>query len=523
MRRTILSSNQCIPFSALALALALATASVQATDWPQFGFDARHSGFNNVESSISAANLTQLATQYAVVLPAPVDSAPVYATGITTPSGVRNLLFLFGSSSLYDGGSSMGTVMALDSATGSVVWSHVTTGSSQHASSSVAIDPGRQHVYSFGVDGYVHKYKIGDGTEVTNGGPAGWPVQVTLKPGVEKVASGLAVVSTGSGNFLEVVTDGYNGDGGDYQGHLVSIDLGSGARKVFNFMCSNVPTLLAHGGCGAITMGGAWGRGGPSFDAASGRVFVATGNGVFTAGAAGGHHWGDSVLAFAPDGSGLGVGLPRDSYTPVNHQELAESDRDLGSTSLAILPAPAGSAVARLGVQVGKDGVLRLLNLDNLSGAGAPGHIGGELQLLSVPQGGLGLKEQPAVWSNPHDGSTWLFVASHYGISGLQLELDGAHQPRLVARWQKSGSSTSPILANGVLFSAGSCSGGGICVSARDPLTGAVSWSSPRTGEMHWQSPIVVDGAIYLADSNAKLWKFALPHQDLHIFKSGFE
>ncbi|MEO7063896.1 MAG: PQQ-binding-like beta-propeller repeat protein, partial [Dokdonella sp.] len=84
------------------------------------------------------------------------------------------------------------------------------------------------------------------------------------------------------------------------------------------------------------------------------------------------------------------------------------------------------------------------------------------------------------------------------------------HQPLLTARWTKSGSSTSAIVANGVLYNAGACSGGGTCISARNPLTGNVLWSSPTIGGIHWQSPILVNGAIYITDNNAKLWKFGL-------------
>ena len=514
------------PKTALAAALLLAGSSLALTAygadyWPQFGYDATHSGNNGTETAITAANVTQLVSLYAnqVTLPAGVDSAPVYASGVSTPGGTRNLLFAFGTNQMYDGGSSMGTLMAIDAATGAVIWSKATTGSSQHASSSPAIDPDGMHVYSFGLDGYVHKYQIGDGTEVTSGGPAGWPVQVTLKPDVEKVASGLAIASSGGVNYLEVVLNGYNGDGGDYQGHLVAINLASGVRTVFNAMCSTVTELLDNGGCPSGRESGIWGRGGATYDAATDRIYVTTGNGQFNANSAG-HNWGDSVLAFAAAGSSNG--LPLDSYTPTNYSQLDGSDTDLGSISLAILPVPAGSIVPHLGMQVGKDAVLRLINLDNMSGAGAPAHVGGELQLLNVPQGGGGMSAQPAVWVNPTDHSTWVFVGNGSGLSGMQLGLNAGNQPRLATGWTKSGSSTSAIVANGVLYNAGSCSGG-TCVVARDPLTGNVLWTSPHIGNVHWQSPILIDGAIYMTDNNSHLWKFGLNQPTDVIFRDGFD
>ncbi|GAA0710711.1 PQQ-binding-like beta-propeller repeat protein [Dokdonella soli] len=508
--------------NALAAAISLAS-SAHGADWPQFGYDATHSGDNTAETTITAANVSQLVPLYAnpVTLSASVDSAPVYLSNVATPGGTKNLLFFL---------SQNGKIMAVDAATGSEVWSHQTTGK-QPTTASPAIDPNRLFVYSYGTDGYAHKYRVGDGTEITAGG---WPQLITLKPNVEKVASGLTIATASGVDYLVVVTDGYIGDGGDYQGHLVSINLSSGAQNVFNAMCSNLTTHLVSNGTPGVDdcnyaddppmfrrgqQGGIWGRGGATFDAATGRVYIATGNGDFNANT-GGFDWGDSVLALTPDGTGSGGGLPRDSYTPTNHQSLYQSDTDLGSISLAILPAPVGSTIAHLGMQVGKDAQLRLINLDNMSGAGAPAHVGGELQILAVPQGGGGMREQPAVWANPADGSTWLFVGNGSGLSGVQLGLNSSHQPVLTTRWSKSGSSTSAIVANGILYNAGSCSGGP-CVVARDPLTGNVLWTSPHIGGLHWQSPILVNGVIYITDNNAKLWEFGL-RLDL-IFKDGFD
>ncbi len=477
-------------------AFPLLAANAFAADWPQFGYDATHSGSNTAETRITPANVSRLVSLYAspVALSSGVDSAPVYLANVATPSGTRNLLFFL---------SQNGKIMAIDAATGSEVWAHQTSGR-QPTTASPAIDPNRLYVYSYGTDGSAHKYKVGDGAEVLSGG---WPQTVTLKPGVEKGASGLTVATSNGAHYLIVVTDGYIGDGGDYQGHLVSINLASGVRNVFNAMCSNRTVLLANGGCPSGRMSGIWGRGGATFDPATDRVYIATGNGRFNANT-GGFDWGESVLALNVDGTGGGGGLPHDSYTPSDYQLLEDTDIDLGSVSPAILPVPVASTVRHLGMQVGKDAQLRLIDLDNMSGAHAPGHVGGELQILPVPQGGRGMREQPAVWIDRADDSTWLFIGNGHGISGVALGLAGS-KPVLTARWNKSGSSTSAIVANGIVYNAGSCSGG-TCVNARNPLTGNVLWLSPPIGGLHWQSPILVDGAIYITDNNARLWKFGL-------------
>jgi hypothetical protein len=507
----------------IAAALVSIAADALGADWQQFGYDAAHSGFNTAETTINATNVTQLVSAYAngASLPASVDSAPVYQSNVVTPNGTKDLLFLLGKN---------GTLMAIDAATGSVAWQHQVSGN-QPTTSSPTIDPGLQFVYSYGLDGKAHKYQIGDGTEITSGG---WPQTITLKTTVEKAASGFTIASSGGTNYLVAVIDGYIGDGGDYQGHLVSINLSNGSQNVFNVMCSDKTIhFVLNGTAGdddcAGKQSGIWGRGGATFYAPTNRVYIATGNGTFNA-STGGFNWGDSVLALTPDGLGSGNGMPRDSYTPTNFQSLQNSDTDLGSISLAILPVPAGSTVAHLGMQTGKDAKLRLINLDDMSGQGGPAHVGGELQLLDVPQGGNGYsgdknREQSAVWVNPADHSTWLFHGNGSGISGLQLGLNGSNVPQLTMVWNKSGAangSTSPIVANGVLYGAGSCNGSGTCITARNPLTGDVLWSSPHTGNLHWGSPILVNGALYVADNGSKLWKFALPVSDV-IFANGFD
>src|SRR5262249_55561432 len=127
-----------------------------------------------------------------------------------------------------------------------------------------------------------------------------------------------------------------------------------------------------------------WARAGVIYDAGLDRILMTTGNGAFSPSAA---DWGDTVFSLNPDGTGAGAN-PLDSYTPANYQTLDEQDLDLGSTAPAILPIPASCNVGRLALQSGKDGVLRLLNLDNLSGQGGPGQTGGEVATSSVPQGG---------------------------------------------------------------------------------------------------------------------------------------
>ena len=494
------------------LVAALATMPAAAYDWLQFNGDPAHSGNNVAESVLGVGNVASLAQKYPpVILRGTSDGAPVFLEGVMTPGGVKDLLFLT---------TTNGWIQALDAATGVEVWSEQygtagcmsSNGSACVSTSSPAIDPNRQFVYGYGLDGKVHKYAVGTGVETIG---SGWPATATVKPSTEKNAAALAFATSGGTTYLYAVNGGYPGDNGDYQGHVTAINLATGAQNVFNTMCSsqtvhfNMTSPDCPGQESAV-----WSRPGVIYDAATDRIYFGTGNS-----SRGGNdlssYWSESVLTIHPDGTGAN-GKPVDSYTPTNAGSLDGSDTDLGSAAPAILPVPANSNVQHLAVQGGKDAKLRLINLANLSSqpvTPGPGHTGGEVQLaFAIPQGG-GVFSQQAVWVNPSDGTTWVFVGTSGGVSGLRLNVDANGNPSLLTSspsWTDTahGSATSPLVANGVLYTFG----GGL-VHARNPTTGALLWTSTNSGGgTHWQSPIVANGAVYVADNGGHLAAFALPN-----------
>ncbi|NJD60039.1 MAG: hypothetical protein FIA98_11650, partial [Anaerolineae bacterium] len=229
------------------------------------------------------------------------------------------------------------------------------------------------------------------------------------------------------------------------------------------------------------------------------RILMTTGNGTFLPSR---FMWGDTVFSLQPDGSGS-AGAPLDSYTPTNFQFLDDSDADLGSTAPAILP-PAAGKYPYLAIQGGKDGILRLLNLDQLSGQNGTGHTGGEVFTMSVPMGG-GIFSQPAVWVNPADHSAWVFVINSNGSAGLQLTVNASGEASLTPKWTSSGG-TSALIANGVVFIARS----GV-ISAFSAVTGSLLWSDNRIGSIHWESPIVANGRLYITDQSGNLTAYSLP------------
>jgi PQQ-like domain len=471
-------------------------------DWPQLGGSARHTGQNASESIVSPANVANLATLYRVGLSGTADGTPVYLSNVQTTSGLRNVVYVTTTS---------GDIDALEACTGSQLWVRhnsnpscfINNGSTPcYTTSSPAIDPNRRFVYSYGLDGHVHKYAVEDGTEVTGGG---WPELATTKPFDEKGSSALTTVSTVyGGHFLYVANGGYPGDNGDYQGHVTTINLDTGSQTVFNVNCSNQTVHFVEQpgqpDCAQV-QSAVWARVGVVYDADTNRIYFGTGNGPFDPVS---YDWGDSVIALHPNGVGTTTG-PLDSFTPADQATLQASDADLGSTAPAILPVPANSLVRHLAVQGGKDALLRLINLDNLSGHGMPGQLGGEVgTVINVPQGGE-ILSQPAVWVNPADSSTWVFVANGSGTSGLQLLTDGSGNPYLHPVWTSSMKGATPLVANGVLLEATSSN-----LYALDPATGGLLWHDTSIAGIHWEVPMVADGVLYQTDQNGNLTAFAL-------------
>ncbi len=481
-------------------------------DWPQFNGNAQHDGNNRAEGIITAANVANLrpVAGFPVSLPSPADDAPAYLHGVSIQGHVQDLLFVT---------TEDGHIIALDGRSGAQVWSQqhpagscTINGSSNacYTTSSPAIDPNRQFVYTYGLDGYVHKHRIIDGSEITGGG---WPELATRKPDTEKGSSALSVATAKNGTpYLYVTNGGYPGDAGNYQGHVTTINLQDDSQHVFNAACSNQvdvhffePTTPPS--CTTVQTA-IWARAGVIYEPATDKLYTATGNGNYEPTK---YNWGDSVLALHADGTSNG-GTPLDSYTPTNYQALQNGDLDLGSTAPALLPMPAASTVQHLGLQGGKDQKLRLLNLDNLSGQAGPGHTGGEIgALMPVPQSGE-ILSAPGVWVNPRDGTTWAFVGNDQGIAALQLTIDSKGLPTMVVKWQQpitlnqnSGTQTSPLIAGNVVYFAHNKA-----LDARDPVTGALLWSTTVIGGVHWSSPVVAGGVLYLSDGDGHLFAFAI-------------
>jgi hypothetical protein len=366
-----------------------------------------------------------------------------------------------------------GKTLALDAASGRILWTFVPpgyshwAGSSQITTTSPLADPDRRFVYAASPNGLIHKLSISAGNEAS-----GWPVSVTRDATHEKLAAALNI----DGPNLLAATGGYFGDAPPYQGHVVAIDRTSGRiASVFNTLCANRRGVIVPSSCRASDSA-ILSRGGAVVEPGGRQFLLSTGNGPWN----GSTSFGDSVVELT---SGLRF---LQAFTPTNQAELNESDTDLGSSAPALLSH-------NRAMIAGKDGIMRVLSLSHLDGhsPSVPSRLGGEVQRLPLPGGGE-LFTAAAVWTQ--GASTTVFLGDEHATAAYAL-IGG----RLRLAWQNGNPGTSPVLAGGLLY-------------VYDPSGGGINVYRPRSEHPiaklggtpgHWNSPIVVDGHVVEPEGNA--------------------
>jgi outer membrane protein assembly factor BamB len=441
-----------------ALALMAALPSRQpGVDWPRFGFDVGRSSAPAANMGITAANVATLQRQQ-ITIDGTVDASAIYLHGVAVHGAPHDALFVT---------TTYGKTLAIDAADGSVLWEFTPAsyqslaGSRQITTATPIADPDRRFIYAASPDGMIHKLSVGDGHVV-------WSTSITRLPRREKIASALNYFR----GHVIATTGGYIGDAPPYQGHVATLDAGTGKLlHVWNSLCSDRHELIDPSSCKSSDSA-IWGRAGAVIDSTTGNLFVATGNGNWN----GSTDWGDAVVELDPDATHM-LG----NYTPVNTAQLDAEDADLGSSSPVLL---GGGLVA----QGGKDNVIRLLEWSKMQGAAA--HKGGEAQTVPTPSG-TRLFTAPAVW---HEGATtWLFAADNGGTTAWKVAGGQLRQA-----WHSGNGGTSPVVVDGMLFVY--APGGGLHVY--DAITGRAV-TTLDCGSGHWNSPIVIDGMIVLPEGNA--------------------
>ena len=447
-------------FACVVLAVAACAGSSRAApsgnDWTRFGWNAARSSAPTFATGITAANVKSLQRQQ-VQLDGTADSSPIYLHAVRVGGTTHDVFFVT---------TTYGRTVAIDAASGNVLWRFTPpgystwAGSPQITTATPVADPSRRSIYAASPGGRIYKLAVADGHSL-------WSVSITKLPSREKIA---AALNFANGHVI-ATTGGYIGDAPPYQGHVAIISPGGSLLHVWNSLCSNRRGLIDPASCPASDSA-IWGRAGAVVDPANGQLLVATGNAPWDGKA----NWGDAVLRLSVNATAM-LG----NYTPTNTEELNSGDVDLGSTSPVVLSA---GYIA----QGGKDGKIRVLSVKRMRGTSA--HRGGELQVVSTPSG-TDLFTAPAVWHRSN--VTWLFAADNGGTAAWRFR-----NGRLAQAWRNTTGGTSPVVAGGLLWVYNPGGGLNVYVAASGKLVGTLA-----SGSGHWSSPIVVDGRVALPEGDA--------------------
>jgi hypothetical protein len=142
--------------------------------------------------------------------------------------------------------------------------------------------------------------------------------------------------------------------------------------------------------------GGIWGAGGAPAVDREGNIYVATGNGVFDQGTGMSMQgdYGDSVLNLSPPATPGASMQVNGWFSPDDEYNLEGGDVDLGSGAPVLLPDQT-SGPQHLLVQLGKDGVVYLINRDSMGFFNASTN-----QVVQYFQATTGFWGTPAFWQN---------------------------------------------------------------------------------------------------------------------------
>ena len=461
-------------------------------NWLQFGGDAAHTGVNLMETKIGPSNYTKLAPVSGWTKLPTSQAPPVVVTNVTSPSGVTDIAFV----------NNDGYLTGLSPSTGVGVWpKSAVPGSGGEASP--AIDPNLKTVYNIGGDHCVHKYDIATGGEYVGAGagalvPYGTPPPACLSNGWPAAWAGGMYVKTSLTIGLQAGTTNKflylaNCNGNGAFGNVTTINITDGAGNGNQTVVSG--------------MSGGWARAGLTFDLGTQRLLAPTVDGAYSPPTP---SWGYAVIALNPDGTG-----PIDSFTP--DDPVLGNDWDLGSTNTLVLPLsttfPPAAQYTHLGLQSGKDGHLRLLNLANLNGTGSPSTFAGNTDVMlegdtivlptlgSNPVcgesgGACPISSPISAWYEAAKDTTWMYVNSKVGLNVLELVLDPIHgHIYLQTAWTTSTAQINAggtSVANGVLYYANA--NNLFACNAEGP---ASSCKAVGPGSGSHQTPVVINGILY--------------------------
>jgi len=349
-----------------------------AGDWPTFAHDSQRTGWAFDEDAISPSNVGTLELKWKVRVknePKALSdlTSPVVASHVTTPNGVRTVVYVGGSSN---------HLFALDAESGKLIWSHEFETYSkptnpdfwlcpQGVNATPVIDESTGTIYEIAMDGKLFGLDLGTGA--VKFGP------IQFVPPFSKNWS----LNLDGG---EVYTSISQGCGGAQSG-IYAMDIRNPLHPVIRDL------LVARQG------GGIWGRGGPAIGLDH-RVFTANGDGPFDPVHG---YFASSVVAAT-----LGDLNLADYFTPNNYAYLNQYDLDFGSGS----PVWFAYKNYNLICVGGKEGVLYMLDADLLGGKDhhTPLYATPLLGNDAATFEGQGIWGAPSMWKDLPRDETWIYV-----------------------------------------------------------------------------------------------------------------
>jgi hypothetical protein len=478
--------------------LAIADDTTVSTDTLRTGWDQNESGLG--PSSVSASDFGKL---FSTAVNGQVYAQPIVVGGTVITATENNWIY------------------GMNAATGAVTWSR-SVGASWPAS---AIGCGdlvpnigitSTPVYDPATNALFFIAKVNDGPDVNNphfylhsvnpatgAERAGWPVTIQGSP------------TNNPGNTFNPKTAAQRAgllllDGVVYAGFASHCDYGPYVGYVAGFSTTTptMTTLWSTESSSSTGMAGIWQSGGGLVSDGSGRILLATGNGVSPApgpGTAPPGNLAESVVRLQVNSNGSLTA--RDFFSPSNNSKLDQDDTDFGSGGPMALPAGFGTtAHPHLLVQTGKDGRVYLLDRDNLGGSTqGPGGTDASVGPPAGPYNGVW--GHPAFWGG--DGGYVYQVENQGFLRAFKYGVNGSGLPVL----SSAGTSASTFgytSGSPVVTSTGTTSGSAIVwVVYSGDATGA-------NGQLRAYDAVPVNGQLHLRYSVpiGTAAKFAVPATD---------
>jgi subtilase family serine protease len=244
------------------------------------------------------------------------------------------------------------------------------------------------------------------------------------------------------------------------------------------------------------TLASIWQKGAGISADSSGNIYVETGEGYYSAGT----NLSTSVIKLSQNGTALDM---RDYFTPYNFQFLNQNDKDLAN-GVVILPDQPGS-FPHEAVAVGKQGVIYLLNRDNMGGLCTTCTAADTQIIQEIPLSGYG-NTTPVYWNN-----TVYFSWAKNPITAYKLNSG------MLASPPAAQSAAFPTPSHAVITANGNSNGivwvinGGNTLFALDAITLVTLYNSNQAASSrdtlpplaHFATPIAADGQVFVGTQNS--------------------